>query len=223
VLPVFCSRLAPAQPSASGSPICRTGWEASRLACRPGAARPNMMPGWPRAPKRRQDPKPFSPTAGRACKCGRFDRAAMTAPALAQVRQRRPDSVPSGGRRRPRTWRDCESINDVRQSLLNVLALKPAGPMHSRADGGSYEYDFYRFAEFRSGRACRVSFAEYNRAVLLPGAGCVPLPDDTGPRRQPRFGLAGPDLLRRPPAGRPLTSRWQWWTPMGRHCHKRAF
>ncbi len=32
--------------------------------------------------------------------------------------------------------RCCDLIKDARQSLLNVLRLEPAGPMHSRADGG---------------------------------------------------------------------------------------
>src|ERR1700730_7605613 len=86
----------------------------------------------------------------------------------------------------------CELINDARQALLNFLGLEPVGPMHSRADGGCYEYDFYRFDAFRCGCASRGSFDEDNRAVLLRGAGCVTLPDDTGPRPRRRFGLAGP-------------------------------
>jgi hypothetical protein len=88
----------------------------------------------------------------------------------------------------------CDLINDARKSVLKVLGLEPGGPMHSRADGGSYEYDFVRFDEFRCGRAGRLSFAEGNRAVLLRGAGCVALPDDTGPRPRTRFGLAAPDV-----------------------------
>jgi hypothetical protein len=40
---------------------CRIGWAASLPVCRRGAARPNTMPGWRHAPRKRRGPKTINP------------------------------------------------------------------------------------------------------------------------------------------------------------------